>query len=95
MQTLYTTARVNNEIELCEVNGVENRREIEKALLKNRISYYFRWPKKTLFHKKKELCVICINENSKEEAEEIIQAVCDEKDINVRFLKRRSRKSLF
>ncbi len=91
MQTLYTAAKVNNEIELCEVSGVANRREIEKALLRNRISYYFRWPKTTIFNKKKELCIICINENSKEEAEAIVQAVCDEKNIRVRFIMKRSR----
>ena len=91
MQTLYTAAKVNNEIELCEVNGQQDRREIEKALLKNRISYYIRWPKRSFFNKKKELCIICINENSKAEAEDIVQAVCDELGIRVRFLMRPSR----
>lgn len=91
MQTLYTSAKVNNEIELCEVNNPQDRREIEKALLKNRISYYIRWPKKSIFSKKKDACIICINENSSAEAEDIVQAVCDELGIRVRFIMRRSR----
>ena len=45
MQPLYTTLKVNNEIELCEVSDPDCKQLIERALLKNRISYYIRWPK--------------------------------------------------
>ena len=40
MQPLYTTLKVNNEIELCEVSDPDCKQLIERALLKNRISYY-------------------------------------------------------
>ena len=43
MQPLYTTLKVNNEIELCEVSDPDCKQLIERALLKNRISYYIRW----------------------------------------------------
>ena len=43
MQPLYTAVKVNNEIELCEVDNLECKKEIERELLKNRISYYIRW----------------------------------------------------
>ena len=45
MQPLYTTLKVNNEIELCEVSDPDCKQLIERALLKNRISYYIRWPR--------------------------------------------------
>ena len=38
MQPLYTTLKVNNEIELCEVSDPDCKQLIERALLKNRIS---------------------------------------------------------
>ena len=53
MQPLYTTLKVNNEIELCEVSDPDCKQLIERALLKNRISYYIRWPKASLFSRKK------------------------------------------
>ena len=43
MQPLYTTLKVNNEIELCEVSDPDCKQLIERALLKNRISYYIRF----------------------------------------------------
>lgn len=91
MQTIFATAKVNNEIELCEVYDLESRREIEKEFLRNRISYYIRWPKTTIFSKHKNLCVICVNENSLEEAEDIVQMLCDELGFQVRFILKRSR----
>lgn len=53
MQPLYTTLKVNNEIELCEVSDPDCKQLIERALLKNRISYYIRWPKSSFFSRKK------------------------------------------
>ena len=35
MQPLYTTLKVNNEIELCEVSDPDCKQLIERALLKN------------------------------------------------------------
>ena len=64
MQPLYTTLKVNNEIELCEVSDPDCKQLIERALLKNRISYYIRWPKSSFFSRKKESCIICINDNA-------------------------------
>ena len=79
MQPLYTTLKVNNEIELCEVSDPDCKQLIERALLKNRISYYIRWPKASFFSRKKDACIICINDNVK-----------DESGYNVRFILKRS-----
>lgn len=90
MQPLYTAVKVNNEIELCEVENIECKREIERELLKNRISYYIRWPKPTLFHHKKNLCIFCINDSARETAEAVVRTICESNGYEVRFLMRRS-----
>ena len=86
MQPLYTTLKVNNEIELCEVSDPDCKQLIERALLKNRI----RWPKSSFFSRKKESCIICINDNVRDAAEEIVRGICDESGYNVRFILKRS-----
>ncbi len=88
MQPLYTTVKVNNEIELCEVSNEECKQLIERALLKERISYYVRWPKTTFFGigHKKFLCIVCVNDNVKEEAENVVRAICEESGHSVKFL---------
>lgn len=90
MQPLYTALKVNNEIELCEVSDLECKRIIERELLKNRISYYIRWPKSNFFNRKKDLCIICVNDNAKDEAENVVRTICDEAGFHVRFIMRRS-----
>ena len=83
MQPLYTTLKVNNEIELCEVSDPDCKQLIERALLKNR-------PKASFFSRKKDACIICINDNVKDAAEEIVRGICDESGYNVRFILKRS-----
>ena len=90
MQPLYTSVKVNNEIELCEVTNPECKKEIERELLKNRISYYIRWPKPSLFGRRKENCILCINDNSREAAEEVVRMVCAEYGFAVKFLLKQS-----
>lgn len=92
MQPLFTTVKVNNEIELCEISDLDCKQLIERELLKDRISYYIRWPKSTLFHKNKNTCVICVNENVKDAAEEVVRSICEEKGYNVKFIMKRTQK---
>lgn len=92
MQPLYTNLKVNNEIELCEVWDEECKKLIERALLQNHISYYIRWTKASLFGKRQN-CIICINDHSKEDAEELVRTICDEAGFQVKFLLRRSANS--
>ncbi len=89
-QPLYTSVKVNNEIELCEVSNPDCKRFIEKALLAERISYYIKWLKPSLFRRNKNTCVICVNDNSKEMAENIIRSICDEKGYPIKFLMKKS-----
>ena len=81
-QPLYTSVKVNNEIELCEIADLECKQLIEKALLGHRISYYIRWPKSSIFHRSKNTCIICVND--------VVRSICAEKGYAVKFLMRRS-----
>ena len=89
-QPLYTAMKVGNEIELCEISDLECKKMIEHELLKERISFYIRWPKPSLFNRKKDTCIICVNENVKEAAEDVVRSICDEKGYSVKFLMRKS-----
>ncbi len=90
MQPLYTNVQVNNEIELCEVADPDCKNLIEKALLKSRISYYIRWAKASFFSRRKNVCIICVNDNAREEAENVVRAICDESGFSVKFLMKKS-----
>ena len=87
-QPLYTAVKVNNEIELCEISDLECKLLIERALLRERISYYIRWVKPSFFRRGKSTCIICVNDSSKETAENLVRSVCDEKGYPVKFLMR-------
>ncbi len=89
-QPLYTALKVNNEIELCEIADPECKQLIERKLLQERISYYIRWIKPSIFRRRKNVCIICVNENVKDTAEDVVRSVCDEKGYSVKFLMRKS-----
>ncbi len=89
-QPLYTTLKVHNEIELCEIYDMECKNLIERALLKERISFYIRWAKPSLFQRPKNICVFCVNENVKDIAEDIVRSICDESGYPVKFILRKA-----
>lgn len=89
-QPLYTAVKVNNEIELCEISDADCKLLVERSLLKERISYYIRWIKPSFLHRNRNTYIFCVNDNSKELAENVVRSVCDEKGYHVKFLMRRS-----
>lgn len=84
--TIFMKLKVNNEIALCEVWDLECKEKIEKILLKNCISYFVRWTKPKLFGRKKESCIIYVNENSKETAEKVIRQMGKEIENQIEFI---------
>ena len=95
-ESKYSKLKVNNEIELCKVNDATVKEQVEKALLRERISYYIRWEKPGLFAKKgSENCVFCINEWQTEAGEEAIRALGDNAISHVKFIKKKIDKKLF
>lgn len=95
MQPEYTKVKVHNEIELCETTDMEVKQQIERVLLRNRISYYIKWHKLGIFKRNRNVCVFCINDNSKEEAEELIRSLSKDIESKVHFLLRKSEESYF
>lgn len=95
MQTMYTKVKVHNEIEICETADMEIKSRIEKVLLENRISYYIKWYKQGFFWNSKDVCVFCVNENSKEEAEELITELVKKDEGKVHFLMSKSKDCYF
>ena len=94
-QPLYTTLKVNNEIELCEISDLNCKQLIERELLKARISYYIRWPKPSLFNLNKNTCIICVHEDSRALAEDVVRSICDEQGYQVKFIMRKSTNQYF
>ena len=95
-ESKYSKLKVNNEIELCKVSDSTVKGQVEKALLKERISYYIRWEKAGLFAKRgTEICVFCINEWQTEAGEEAIRALGSDALSHVKFIKKKIDKKLF
>jgi hypothetical protein len=86
----FNSQKINNEIELCEVSDIECKKAVEKALLNKRISYYIKWIKPSLFSRKKNICVFCVNDNVRDEAEAVVRMICDETGHNVRFIMKKT-----
>lgn len=95
MQTIYTKVKVHNEVELCETADMDVKSQIEKTLLENRISYYIKWYKQGFFWNSKNVCVFCVNENSKDEAEELINVLAGKHGDKIRFLMSKSKDCFF
>lgn len=90
MQTIYTQLKVNNEIEVCEITDMEIKQQIERELLKNRISYFIRWQRPSLFGRRKTTCIFCVNENVKDKVEEIISGMDNFDEAKVKLVCRKS-----
>lgn len=76
----YNKAYYHNEIELVRVNSTELKNKIERAFLRNHISYFIRWDKVTIWQrlfgkKNSEQCKICINDWDRELALEILKSL--------------------
>ena len=86
----FSDVKVYNEIELCEVEDVETKEKIEKALLKERVSFFIRWKDKgfwsKLFGEKEPTGVICVNDLQREAAEACVKRLEKEENIQVKFL---------
>lgn len=81
-----TLVRVNNEIPFCKVDQLKQKEEIERLLLKNRISYYIKWEEQTFFKrlfdsefKEKTIFTICIHDTAVEKAKELVADMQDVK----------------
>lgn len=95
----YNESYYHNEIELVRVDSAELKNKIEKAFLRNRISYFIRWDRisfrQKLFGKKNsEQCKICINDWDKELALEILKEFESDIEKQGKMLSARTESSL-
>lgn len=82
-QPAYTKVKVNNEIEFCEVKNMEMKDKVEKALLRERVSYFIRWKKPGFFsNDRKERCIFHVNSQQLDAA---LRAM-EQSDVKVRLL---------
>lgn len=84
--TELTSVKVNNEVAFCKVYNLKQKEEIEKLLLKNRISYFVKWQEQKFFKrmfdsetKEKIIFIICIHDTAIERAKELIADMPDVK----------------
>lgn len=90
METAFQKVKVHNEIEWCEVNDLAIKEMIERALLKNRVSYWISWSKPGFFSSdKKDRCVFCVNQLQKDTADEALKEFPEEVLGKITFLNRR------
>lgn len=73
----FADVKVHNEIEFCAVNDLQVKKQLERLMLENHISYCERWEdtsflKRMLYGESKYKCILCINSMQKEKAEEIL-----------------------
>lgn len=74
----FSNAKIHNEIAICTVSSDEIKAAIKKEFLNNRISYFEKWINPNFFQrllKKKPTCSICVSSMQKEKANEILDSM--------------------
>ena len=79
METIYSSLKINNEYELCNVYSLEAKSLLEQALLRRK-----------LFDRHKFNCIFCVNENSLAEAEDIVYEIFGEDDPEIHMISRKN-----
>lgn len=96
METAYQKVKVNNELEWCQVTDLMTKERIEKALLKNRVSYFVKWEKPRFFSNDKfGTCIFCVNQLQKEIADEALHQLEEELQGKIKFINRRVEKTFY
>lgn len=94
MENELSKVKVNNELDFCSVSNPEIKKQLEKAFMKARVSYFLRWDRPGFFARvfggEKSRIVFCINSAHVETAEEVIQSLGDEIETHVKILKTKS-----
>lgn len=96
METAYQKEKINNEVEWCQVYDLKLKEKIEKALLKNRVSYCILFEKPRLFSSdKRERFIFCVNSLQKESADNALADLGDIEELKgkIVFLNRKVEKS--
>lgn len=99
MAIKFSDIKVHNEIELCEVDDMAVKEKIERALVKEGVSFFVRWKDKgfffRLFADKNSASVICVNDLQREAAQACVKRLEKEENIQVKFLLQKVEKVYF
>lgn len=94
VDTEYSKVKVNNEMDFCSIVDNEYKKELEKAFMKARVSYFLRWEKPKFFAKvfkrEKMRVVFCINQAQIELAENVIKTLSEELTSQIRYIRTKS-----
>lgn len=94
METELSKVRVDNEMDYCSVSNEEIKTKLEKAFLKERVSYFLRWETPgflaRLFKGEKERVVFCINSSQFETAEGVIKGLGEDSG-QIRMIQKKSK----
>ncbi len=85
IESKYTHVRVNNEIELCEISEREVKEKIEKAFVRNGVSFFIKWKRERSGHRDNSKYIIFVNQHQRQKAEAVIHAVLEDANDNVIF----------
>lgn len=92
VESKYTRVRVNNEIELCEVYEREVKDRIEKAFVRNGVSFFIKWKRERNAQGGTGKYIICVNQHQKQCAEAAIHGILEDVNENVTFVERKKGK---
>lgn len=88
----YTHMRVNNEIELCEIYEREIKDKVEKAFVRNGVSFFIKWKRERSGPKENSKYLIFVNQHQRQKAEAVIHAVLEDANDNVMFTDGKTKK---
>ena len=92
VESKYTRVRVNNEIELCEIYEREVKDKIEKAFVKNGVSFFVKWKRERNSQGEDGRYIICVNQLQKQRAEAAIHEILEDANDNVTFVDKKTEK---
>lgn len=92
VESKYTHVCVNNEIELCEIYERKIKDKIEKAFVKNGVSFFVKWKRERNSQKENGKYIICVNQLQKQRAEAAIHEILEDVNDNVTFVDKKTEK---
>ena len=90
VESKYTRVRVNNEIELCDIYEREVKDKIEKAFVKNGVSFFIKWKRERNAQGEAGKYIICVNQLQKQRAEAAIHGILEDANDNVTFVDKKA-----
>lgn len=95
VESKFTHVCVNNEIELCEIYEREVKDKVEKAFVKNGVSFFVKWKREKNGSNAEGKYIVYVNLHQKQRAEAAIHGILEDANDNVTFVDGQKQKSIF